>query len=169
VCISVGFIFSKTDNYYIKIKSFYGDNENKILEDFGELLNSKFSKPEQFKICGHNIKEFDIPFLSRRMLINAVKLPEILNIAGKKPWEIMHLLDTMEMWKFGDYKNYTSLALLATILGIKSPKDDIDGSMVGKVYYEEHDIERIVTYCEKDVKTVAQIYLKMNYLPLIED
>ncbi len=169
VCISAGFIHTKDDKNQLRIKSFYGDDEKKVLENFADLLNTNFNKPDKNKICGHNIKEFDIPFLSRRMLINDVKLPEIINIAGKKPWEVMHLADTMEMWKFGDYKNYTSLALLATVLGIKSPKDDIDGSMVGKVYYEEHDLERIVTYCEKDVKTVVQIYLRMNYLPLIED
>lgn len=169
ICISAGFVHTKDDKNQLRIKSFSGDDEKKVLENFAELLNTNFNKPDKNKICGHNIKEFDIPFLSRRMLINNVKLPDIINIAGKKPWEVMHLVDTMEMWKFGDYKNYTSLALLATVLGIKSPKDDIDGSMVGKVYYGENDLERIVTYCEKDVKTVVQIYLKMNYLPLIED
>jgi len=169
VCISAGIIYTKDNKNQLRIKSFYGDDEKQVLENFSDLLNSNFNKPDKNKICGHNIKEFDIPFLSRRMLINGVKLPEILNIAGKKPWEVMHLVDTMELWKFGDFKNYTSLALLATVLGIKSPKDDIDGSMVGRVYYDEHDLDRIVTYCEKDVKTVAQIYLKMNYLPLIED
>lgn len=169
VCISAGIIYSKDNKNQLRIKSFYGDDEKQVLENFSDLLNSNFNKPDKNKICGHNIKEFDIPFLSRRMLINGVKLPEILNIAGKKPWEVMHLVDTMELWKFGDFKNYTSLALLATVLGIKSPKDDIDGSMVGRVYYDEHDLDRIVTYCEKDVKTVAQIYLKMNCLPLIED
>lgn len=169
VCISAGIIYTKDNKNQLRIKSFFGDDEKQVLENFSDLLNSNFNKPDKNKICGHNIKEFDIPFLSRRMLINGVKLPEILNIAGKKPWEVMHLVDTMELWKFGDFKNYTSLALLATVLGIKSPKDDIDGSMVGRVYYDEHDLDRIVTYCEKDVKTVAQIYLKMNYLPLIED
>lgn len=169
VCISAGIIYTKDNKNQLRIKSFYGDDEKQVLENFSDLLNSNFNKPDKNKICGHNIKEFDIPFLSRRMLINGVKLPEILNIAGKKPWEVMHLVDTMELWKFGDFKNYTSLALLATVLGIKSPKDDIDGSMVGRVYYDEHDLDRIVTYCEKDVKTVAQIYLRMNYLPLIED
>ncbi|MBK7094679.1 MAG: 3'-5' exonuclease [Saprospiraceae bacterium] len=169
ICISIGFIYTKNDKNEIRIKSFYGDDEKKLLSEFAELLNNKFDKPEKFRICGHNIKEFDIPFLSRRMVINEIKLPELLNIAGKKPWEVQHITDTMEMWKFGDYKNYTSLALLATILGIKSPKDDIDGSMVGQVYWETGDLERIVRYCEKDVKTVAQIFLRMNYLPLLEE
>ena len=169
ICISVGLIYSKNDRKEIRIKSFYGDDEKTLLLEFSELLNNKFDRPDKYKICGHNIREFDIPFLSRRMLINGIKLPELLNIAGKKPWEVQHITDTMEMWKFGDYKNFTSLALLATILGIKSPKDDIDGSMVGQVYWETGDLERIVKYCEKDVKTVAQIYLKMNYLPFLED
>jgi DNA polymerase elongation subunit (family B) len=169
ICISIGFIYTKNDKNEIRIKSFYGDDEKKLLSEFAELLNNKFDKPDKFRICGHNIKEFDIPFLSRRMVINEIRLPELLNIAGKKPWEVQHITDTMEMWKFGDYKNYTSLALLATILGIKSPKDDIDGSMVGQVYWETGDLERIVRYCEKDVKTVAQIFLRMNYLPLLED
>lgn len=169
ICISVGIIYAKNEKNEIRIKSFYGDDEKKLLEEFAGLLNSKFDKPDKYRICGHNIREFDIPFLSRRMVINEIKLPELFNIAGKKPWEVQHITDTMEMWKFGDYKNYTSLALLATILGIKSPKDDIDGSMVGQVYWETGDLERIVRYCEKDVKTVAQIYLRMNYLPVLED
>lgn len=169
ICISVGIIYAKNEKNALRIKSFYGDDEKKLLEEFAGLLNSKFDKPDKYRICGHNIREFDIPFLSRRMVINEIKLPELFNIAGKKPWEVQHITDTMEMWKFGDYKNYTSLALLATILGIKSPKDDIDGSMVGQVYWETGDLERIVRYCEKDVKTVAQIYLRMNYLPMLED
>jgi 3'-5' exonuclease len=169
ICISVGIIYSKNEKNVLRIKSFYGDDEKKLLEEFAGLLNNKFDKPDKFKVCGHNIREFDIPFLSRRMVVNEIKLPELFNIAGKKPWEVQHISDTMEMWKFGDYKNYTSLALLATILGIKSPKDDIDGSMVGQVYWETGDLERIVRYCEKDVKTVAQIYLRMNYLPVLDD
>ena len=169
ICIAVGFINNKNGKQELRIKSFAGDDEKKLLTDFAELLNSKFDRPDKFMLCGHNIREFDIPFLSRRMIINNISLPELLKIAGKKPWEVQHIIDTMEMWKFGDFKNYTSLALLATVLGIKSPKDDIDGSLVGKVYWETGDLERIVKYCEKDVRTVAQIYLRMNYLPMLED
>jgi hypothetical protein len=115
----------------------------------------------------HNIKEFDVPFLCRRCVVNGIELPHLLNISGKKPWQVAHLLDTMELWRFGDYKNYTSLALLAGTLGIPSPKDDIDGSMVGHVYWEEDDIDRIITYCEKDVVTVAQVVMKFAGMDLI--
>jgi hypothetical protein len=95
-------------------------------------------------------------------------IPDILNNAGKKPWEVK-LLDTLDLWKFGDYKSYTSLNLLTAILNIPSPKDDIDGSMVARVYYDEHDIRRIVRYCEKDVLAVAQVLLRLMNLPGIKD
>ena len=168
ICISAGYIYSKEGKNEIRIKSFFGDDEKILLAEFAELLDTRFADIRKYSICGHNIREFDIPFLSRRMVINGIKLPAPLNISGKKPWELQHLLDTMEMWKFGDFKNYTSLALLASILGIASPKDDIDGSMVGQVYWQDDDLERIVSYCEKDVRTVAQIFLRLNYLPLLE-
>ncbi|MFV0304328.1 MAG: ribonuclease H-like domain-containing protein, partial [Moheibacter sp.] len=118
-------------------------------------------------LCAHNGKEFDFPFMARRMLINGIELPSILNLQGKKPWEIPHL-DTMELWKFGDYKHYTSLNLLANVLEIPTPKDDIDGSQVATVYYKEENIERIKTYCEKDVLTVAQIFRKFRNESLLE-
>ncbi len=169
VCISVGYIKELNGKKEMRLNSYYGEDEKKVLEDFSALLNKHFNNPTKYFLCGHNIKEFDIPFLSRRMIVNGLPLPAMLDIAGKKPWETKHLCDTMEMWKFGDYKNYTSLNLLAAILGIKSPKDDIDGSMVGMVYWEENDLERIKIYCEKDVLTVAQIYLRMHNLPLLEE
>ncbi len=168
VCISVGYINAKGESNEIRLNSYYGHDEKKVLTDFSDLLDKHFDNPNKYYLCGHNIKEFDIPFLARRMVINGIKLPKMLDIAGKKPWETKHLFDTLEMWKFGDYKNFTSLALLAKVLGIKSPKDDIDGSMVGKVYWEENDIERIKIYCEKDVITVANSFLKLNYLPVIK-
>lgn len=169
VCISVGIIDKNKNNKAIRLKSFFGENETEILQHFSDLLNTHFNNPNVYSLCGHNIKEFDIPFLARRMIINKLPLPHMLDIMGKKPWETKHLLDTIEMWKFGDYKNYTSLNLLSNILGIKSPKDDIDGSMVGQVYWKEKDLERIRIYCEKDVKTVAQVYLRMNNLPLLDE
>ena len=169
VCISVGYIKEGTGKREMRLNSYYDHDEKKVLSDFSGLLNKHFNNPAKYFLCGHNIKEFDIPFLSRRMIINGLPLPAMLDIAGKKPWETKHLCDTLEMWKFGDYKNYTSLNLLAAILGIKSPKDDIDGSMVGKVYWENNDLERIKTYCEKDVLTVAQIYLRMHNQPLLEE
>jgi len=163
VCISVGSY--RRDEF--RIKSFAGDDEKQLLQDFSYLLESHFNKPEHL-LCAHNGKEFDFPFLARRMLINRIKIPFILDISGRKPWEVNHL-DTMELWKFGDYKNYTSLELLAAILGIPTPKDDIDGSMVGEVYWKDHDLRRIVTYCNKDVLTVAQIIRTYRGEPLIAE
>ncbi len=167
ICISVGVLLVQNGVRYFRIKSFYGDDEEKLLNDFAKLLNEKYNKPQHL-LCAHNGKEFDFPYLSRRMLINGIKLPELLNTATKKPWEVQHL-DTMELWKFGDYKSYTPLNLLALIFNIPSPKDDIDGSMVWKIYWQEKDLERIVTYCQKDVITVAQIVLKYRLEPLLTD
>lgn len=162
ICISVGFFHKKE----FRIKSFSGDDEKQILLDFAELLNKHYHKKDDL-LCAHNGKEFDFPFIARRMLVNSVQIPKILNISGKKPWEVNHL-DTMELWKFGDYKNYTSLNLLAAVFQIPTPKDDIDGSDVARVYWEEKDLERIVKYCCKDVLTVAQLLLRFKGEPLIE-
>ena len=166
VCISVGyFINFKTPDRKFRVTSFFGD-EVKILEDFKNLLDLHFNKPAHL-LCAHNGKEFDFPYIARRMIIHQIKLPEKLNLFGKKPWEIPHL-ETMELWKFGDYKHYTSLKLLTSILNIPSPKDDINGSEVGGVYYKEKNIARIVTYCEKDTIAIAQLLLRFNNEPLIE-
>jgi predicted PolB exonuclease-like 3'-5' exonuclease len=166
VCISVGYFTNfSTNERTFRVTSFYGE-EIKILEDFKKLLNNHFNKPKHL-LCGHNGKEFDFPYIARRMIINQIELPEKLNLFGKKPWEIPHL-DTMELWKFGDYKHFTSLKLLTSILGIPSPKDDIDGSEVGAVFYKENNIKRIVNYCEKDTIAVAQLLLRFNNQPLIE-
>ena len=159
ICISCGFIQGSADQKKIMLKSFAGDNEQIVLHEFAEMIK-KWSAHEQRYLCGHNGKEFDFPYLCRRMIINNISIPSILNVSGKKPWEVNHL-DTMELWKFGDFKNYTSLNLLAQSLGIDTPKDDIDGSMVWEVYWKEKNLERIVTYCQKDVVTVAQILLRM--------
>jgi uncharacterized protein YprB with RNaseH-like and TPR domain len=167
VCISVGyFINFNTANRKFRVTSFYGD-EVKILKDFKNLLTDHYNKPQHL-LCAHNGKEFDFPYIARRMIINFISLPEKLNLFGKKPWEIAHL-DTMELWKFGDYKHFTSLKLLTSILDIPSPKDDIDGSQVGFVYYKEKNIDRIITYCEKDTIAVAQLLLRFNNEPLIEE
>ncbi len=153
VCISTGYI--KQGSF--RIKSFFGDDEKQLLTEFSDMLSEHFNTVNHY-LCAHNGKEFDYPFIARRMLVNGVKLPFLLDIAGKKPWEITHL-DTMELWKFGDYKNYTSLELLSALFGIPTPKNDIDGSQVRSVYYEENDLERIVMYCQKDTLTVAQLLL----------
>ncbi|OFY64834.1 MAG: 3'-5' exonuclease [Bacteroidetes bacterium RBG_13_43_22] len=167
ICISVGFIKEKNP-FSFRIKSFYGDDERALLTEFSGVL-SKFSRSsKESLLCAHNGKEFDFPYIARRMIINNLVIPEILDNAGKKPWEVK-LLDTMDLWKFGDYKNYTSLDLLATVLGIPSPKDETDGSMVGRIYYEDRDQARIVRYCEKDVLTVARILLRFKNLPGITD
>lgn len=167
VCISVGyFVINKTERTF-RIKSFYGDDEAAILTDFKNLLDKYFYKPEHV-LCGHNAKEFDFPYIARRMIVNQISLPSKLNLFGKKPWEIPHL-DTLELWKFGDYKHYTSLKLLTTLLGIPSPKDDIDGSQVGKVYYQDKDLKRIAVYCEKDTIAVAQLFLRFNNEDLLNE
>ncbi|RRJ91872.1 3'-5' exonuclease [Paenimyroides tangerinum] len=164
VCISVGYFVIKNDIRQFRTTSFFGD-EIKILQDFTNLLQNHFNSP-QVVLCGHNIKEFDLPFIGRRMIIHGLEIPNKLNSIGKKPWEIPHL-DTMELWKFGDYKHFTALKLLTHILGISSPKDDIDGSQVAEIYYVENDIDRIIIYCEKDVLAVAQVLLKFKRLPIL--
>ncbi|MGC4233948.1 MAG: 3'-5' exonuclease [Niabella sp.] len=160
ICISCGVMQGTENNRRLILKSFFGDDETQILQAFCDML-IKWSSNEPKYLCAHNGKEFDFPYICRRLIINRLPIPVLLNIAGKKPWEVNHL-DTMELWKFGDYKSYTSLNLLAHSLGIPTPKDDIDGSMVCKVYYEEKNLERIVTYCQKDVITLAQIFLRFS-------
>jgi len=159
ICISVGYFNLDNDVRTFRVKSFSGA-EIQILKDFKSLLISHFSKAKHL-LCAHNGKEFDFPYIARRMIINNIELPYKLNLFGKKPWEVPHL-DTLELWKFGDYKNYTSLKLMANVLNIPSPKDDIDGSEVYTVFYDEKNIERIVTYCERDTITVAQILLRLR-------
>jgi len=162
VCISVG--MTMADNKF-KVKSFAGEDEKALLIDFANMLNNW--DPSGYKLlCGHNLKEFDVPFIARRMLVNSLQLPKSINIAGKKPWEVNHI-DTLDLWKFGDYKHFTSLALLADLFEIPTPKDDIDGSQVAEVYYSEKDIARIATYCEKDVLCVANLLLKFEGNPII--
>jgi uncharacterized protein YprB with RNaseH-like and TPR domain len=146
-----------------KVKSLYGDDERKLLQEFKAIVDKMDAST---KLCAHNGKEFDFPYLSRRMLVNDISLPSVLNLAGKKSWEVPHL-DTMELWKFGDYKHYTSLDLLAAIFNIPSSKGEIDGSQVNEVYYKEKNIKKIADYCQRDVIVVAQLYLKMKGLPTI--
>jgi uncharacterized protein YprB with RNaseH-like and TPR domain len=166
ICISVGYFNLRGDVRSFRVTSFHGD-EVKILKDFKNLLNGHFSSPKHL-LCGHNGKEFDFPYIARRMIVHGISLPYKLDLFGKKPWEVPHL-DTMELWKFGDYKHYTSLKLLAHILGIPSPKEDIDGSKVREVYYEDNDLDRIILYCEGDVVTTAQVFLRLRNEDLLED
>ena len=167
ICISVGYLFIDNGENHFRIKSFYGDDEKQIITDFNELLNTQFNK-KQHQLCAHNGKEFDFPFIARRTLINGLKLPALLDIASKKPWEVNHL-DTMELWKFGDYKHYTSIKLLAALFNIPTPKDDIDGSQVAGVYWNDKNLERIKRYCQKDTLTVAQLLLKYKGEELISE
>lgn len=165
VCISVGYFVNKGSEPLFRVTSFHG-NEPTLLKDFKNLLNDHFNQARHV-LCAHNGKEFDFPYIARRMLINGITLPYKLDLFGKKPWEVPHL-DTMELWKFGDYKHYTSLKLMANVLGIPSPKEDMDGSMVRSVYYEEKDMDRIIKYCELDVVTTAQVFLRLKCEPLLE-
>ena len=161
ICISVGFI----NGNRFRLKSFYGHDEKALLIDFANMLN-KFNFNPELQLCAHNGKEFDFPYIARRMMVNQIEIPKILQTAGRKPWET-NFIDTMELWKFGDYKAMTSLDLLCAILDIPTPKDDINGSEVGRVYWQENDLERIRSYCQKDVLAVAQLMRRYNYLPLI--
>ena len=170
VCISVGFVFrGKDGRLKVRLKSFANRDEKVLLREFNEMLDQYYPDTARQFICGHNIKEFDVPYMCRRMIANQMTLPRMLDIVGKKPWETKHLLDTMTMWKFGDYKSYTSLKLLAGVLNFPTPKDDIDGSQVGRVFWEEDDLERIATYCEKDVLATVQLFLRYQLKPILED
>jgi 3'-5' exonuclease len=167
ICISVGLIREK-DPLSFRLKSFFGDDERQLLSDFSAMLSKFIRNHRDAILCAHNGKEFDYPYIARRMIINSLLIPDILDNSGKKPWEIK-LLDTMDLWKFGDYKTFTSLELLTSVLEIPTPKDDIDGSMVAGVYYSENDLPRIAKYCEKDVIAVAQVLMRFMNLPLIAE
>lgn len=166
VCISVGYFSIKGEVRTFRVTSFFGQ-EPDLLKQFKQLLQDHFGRPQHL-LCAHNGKEFDFPYIARRMIINGIALPHKLDFFGKKPWEVPHL-DTMELWKFGEYRHYTSLKLLTHVLGIPSPKEDMDGSMVGQVYHEEGDLDRIVAYCELDVVSTAQVLLRLGNRPLLTD
>jgi 3'-5' exonuclease len=166
ICISCGCLQGNGEEKKLVIKSYCNPDEKKLLTEFADMLQ-KWSGDADKYLCAHNGKEFDYPYICRRMIINGIEIPEALKIAGRKPWEVRHL-DTLEFWKFGDYKNYTSLKLLAKVLGVASPKDDIDGSQVNSVYWKEKDLDRIVTYCQKDVVTLTQVMLRFHCKPLLK-
>jgi hypothetical protein len=167
VCISVGMLHEGSQGRSIRLKSYYHDDEETLLTQFKRLLEDHYNSPYHV-LCGHNSKEFDIPYICRRMIINGIALPNILQISGKKPWEINHI-DTMELWKFGDYKSYTSLSLLCHVMHIPTPKDDISGADVARVYYEENDLQRIMVYCEKDVVALIQLFLRLQGEVLVDE
>lgn len=165
ICISILHYYQVDEKGYVESQSFYPKKEADLLSQFGAYLDAKFDKVNNVKIVGHNIREFDIPFIARRMLIKEVKLPKVFRIGGKKPWQIEHLVDTMSLWKFGDFKNYTSLNLLAKILNVPSPKEELDGSKVHNAYWLYNDLPGIVKYCEKDVLTTAKVFYKLKQKP----
>ncbi len=163
VCISVGVFRRDKESglLHFHVKSYYGHDERQLLLEFANLIEKHYNNIKKHFICGHNIKEFDIPYICRRMIINSIPLPDALDLYGKKPWEQEHLLDTLTLWKFGDYKAYTALKLLCGVFGIPTPKDDIDGSEVGKTYWNEGDVDRIEVYCKKDVVATARVLVRM--------
>lgn len=158
VCIGTGF-FNENG---LRIKTFSGHDEKELMMSFFELVSHHFNNPNKHILCGHNIREFDLPYLCRRAAVHGLQLPRTLDLSFKKPWEIKHLIDTMELWKFGDYKNYVSLDLLSACLGLESPKEQMNGSQVGSVYYDENDLPKISNYCAGDVWVTANVYLKLN-------
>jgi predicted PolB exonuclease-like 3'-5' exonuclease len=168
VCISIGYFKKETNNYQLRVKSIYGNDEKELLQSFIQTVNQLEASNNKWSFTGHNIKEFDIPFLCRRLLVNGLPIPNYLDFQNMKPWET-NMIDTFQYWRFGDYKNFTSLKLLAAALGVPSPKDDIDGSMVGDVYWKEKDLQRIAIYCQKDVVTVANIVLRFKNLSILSD
>ena len=168
ICIGLGYFIRKNNSYTLKVKSIAEDDEAKVLQDFVTIANKFFNKPEK-QFCGHNIREFDIPYICRRSLINQVTMPIVLTeLQNKKPWE-NPMLDTLQFWKFGEYKNFTSIDLLSTVLNIPSPKEDIDGSDVAEVYWQENNLKRIATYCNKDVVTVAQVLMRLQAMELLSE
>jgi predicted PolB exonuclease-like 3'-5' exonuclease len=166
VCISIGYFKKINDVYQLRLKSFFGEDEKVLLEEFITNLNQIEATNNKWCFTGHNIKEFDIPFICRRLLANNFPVPVYLDFQNMKPWDT-NMIDTFQYWRFGDYKHYTSLKLLAAVLGVPSPKDDIDGSMVGEVYWKAGDLKRIAVYCQKDVVTTANIVLRFKNMPIL--
>ena len=167
ICIGVGLVRKEKAGVHLRVTTIHGDDEKDVLLRFCDLLNKHYNTDDHW-LCGHNGREFDFPWIARRCIVHGIPLPRLLDIAGLKPWEVGHL-DTMQLWKFGDYKSYTSLDLLTHILGIPSPKSDMKGSDVARVYYEEKGLERIADYCRKDVVATVQLYLRMKGEALIPE
>jgi 3'-5' exonuclease len=166
IVISIGAFYNdKKGKLNLRIKALSNDNEKELLEEFNNTMKEKLDE-KKITLCAHNGKEFDFPYLARRMVVNRIGIPGFLKLSGKKPWEINHI-DTLELWKFGDRKSFTSLELLTSILDIPSPKEDMDGSMVSKVYYQDNDLEKIASYCNRDVEATAQLYLRLSDMEIL--
>ncbi len=169
ICISTGYFTNNEDKELtLRIKSIYGHDEKLVLQSLKDIINKIYRHNKRFEFGGHNIREFDIPYICRRMLINELELPACLQLHGAKPWEVK-MVDTLQWWKFGDYKNYISMHLLANVLNIPTSKTDMDGSKVQHVYYKENDLPRIVEYCQRDVVVVANVILRFKNLPLLKE
>ncbi len=176
VSVALGYLIEKKGQMVLTITSLASDDERAMLEKFSDYLkrfelhinrqNGEFAARRAIQLCAHNGKEFDFPYLARRILVNRLPLPTSLQMQGKKPWEIQHI-DTMDLWKFGDFKNFTSLDLLAAIFNIPSSKEEMDGSLVHEVYYEAHDLQKIARYCALDVVNAAQVLLALNGRPIL--
>jgi len=166
-CISVGMV--KGGKVYIKNIFGFDHDEERTLEIFCETMQKIIEKMERLqpKLCAHFGKGFDYPFISKRMLVHGMTIPNILDSYGKKPWEITNL-DTHEIWKMGGF-NSASLSAIAHAFGIPSPKDDIDGSQVGHVYWVDSKIDRIATYCAKDVFALINIFRCMQGSPAFSE
>jgi predicted PolB exonuclease-like 3'-5' exonuclease len=165
VCIGLGSLHGRGEERSLRVTSYAGHDEHELLARFTDLLEEHYNGPDH-KLCAHNGREFDFPWIARRCVVHGIPLPRLLDIGGLKPWEVGHL-DTMQLWSFGDRKAFTSLALLTHILGIPTPKDDITGADVARVYHEEDGLERIAAYCRKDVVATAQLYLRLTGRPTV--
>lgn len=167
ICIGVGYFKKTSQGRIFRTRAIYSHREKEILEEFSQMLNMHYNTPQK-RLCGHNAKEFDFPYICRRLLINNMPIPQILNLSGKKPWQVPHY-DTMDMWRFGDYKHYVSIKLLTHILGVPTPKDDIDGGDIAEVYYRENNLEKIATYCIKDTVALARVFLRFTQQQQLQD
>ena len=168
ICISIGCFQTRGNENFLKLKSIYSHNEKELLQEFLTISNKMCELKNDFQFSGHNIREFDIPFICRRMIINQIELPQYLCLHNAKPWEV-NMLDTLQYWRFGDFKNYITLDLLASVLGVPTSKTDMDGSMVQEVYYKDNDLPRIVEYCQRDVVVVANVLLRFNNMPMLKE
>lgn len=168
VVIGMGFLYqNKEKELSLKVKTIANKDERALLLEFIEFINGTY-KNKELTLVAHNGKEFDFPYLCRRMLVNGLEIPKPLQLQGKKPWEVLHQ-DTMELWKFGDRKVYISLDLLAELLGIPGSKTNLTGDKVHGVYYHENDLAKIAAYCVEDVVTLAQLYLRYHFLQMVEE
>lgn len=168
ISIGMGFLFyNKNKELSLKVKTISNKNEKDLLLEFNQFIESTYPSKE-LSLVAHNGKEFDFPYLCKRMLVHQLVIPKALQLQGKKPWEVVHQ-DTIEWWRFGDKKGYVSLELLAEIMGIGNVKTDLSGDKVNYTFYIEKDLEKIKKYCAEDVITLAQLFLRFNFIDYIQE